>query len=81
MVCISSELLFIKLLTTSKMFLPWLNINLVLFKIGCNQTKYVGRGTCLEWLSPPEKSSASLGNNVGGWEVLGDQWYGMVSCK
>ena len=78
---VSSESLFIKLLTTSKMFLTWLNTNFKLLKIGCNQTKYVGRGTCLEWLPPPEKSSASLGNNKGGWEALGDQWHGMASCK
>ena len=45
------------------------------------QPKYVGRGTCLEWLPPPKKSSASLGNNKGGWVALGDQWHGMVSCK
>ena len=47
MIYISSESLFIKLLTTSKMFLAWLNINLGLLRIGCNQTKYVGRGKCL----------------------------------
>ena len=47
---VPSESLFIRLLTTSKMFLAWSNINLKLLKIGCNQTKYVGRGTCLEWL-------------------------------
>ena len=65
MIYISSEFLFIKLLTTSKIFLilAWLNINFKLLKIGCNQTKCVGRGTCLEWLPPPEKSSASLGDN------------------
>ena len=77
----SSESLFIKFLTTSKMFLTWLNINFELSKIGCNQTKYAGRGTCLEWLPPPEKSSGSLGNNKCGWEALGDQWHDMVSCK
>ena len=49
---ISSESLSIKLLITSKMFLTWLNINLELLKVGCSQTKYVGRGTCLEWLPP-----------------------------
>ena len=56
------ELLFINLLTTSKIFLilAWLNINFELLNIGCNQTRYVGRCTCLEWLPPPEKSSASL---------------------
>ena len=48
----SGESLFIKLLTTSKMILAWLNINLELLKIGCNQTKSVSRGTCLEWLPP-----------------------------
>ena len=65
MIYISSELLFIKLFTTSKIFsiLTWLNINLKILKIGCNQTRYVGRGTSLEWLPPPGKSSASLGNN------------------
>ena len=49
---ISSELLFIKLLTTSKIFLilTWLNINFELLKIGCNQTRYGSRG--LEWLPP-----------------------------
>ena len=62
MIYISSELLFIKLLTTSKivLILVWLNINSKLLKIGCNQARYVGRGTCLGWLPPPEKSSASL---------------------
>ena len=51
---ISSELFFIKLFTTSKIFLilTWLNINFELLKIGCNQTRYVSRGTCLEWLPP-----------------------------
>ena len=46
----SSELLFIKLFTTSKIFLilTWLNINLKLLRIGCNQASYVSRGTCLE---------------------------------
>ena len=73
MIYISSELLFTKLLTTSKMFLTWLNISLELLKIGCNQTKYVGRGTCPEWLPPPEKSSAC--------PALCDQWHGMVPCK
>ena len=65
MIYISSELLFIKLLTTSKIFLilAWLNINFELLKFGCNQARYVGRGTCLEWLPPPEKSSASLGDS------------------
>ena len=65
MIYISNELLLIKLFTTSKIFpiLTWLNINLKLLKIGCNQTRYVRRGTCLEWFLPPEKSSVSLGNN------------------
>ena len=65
MIYISSELLFIKLLTTSKIFLilAWLNIIFELLKIGCNQTRYVGRGICLGWLSPPQESSASLGDN------------------
>ena len=65
MIYISSELLFVKLLTTSKMFsiLSWLNINFELLKIGCSKARYVGRGTCLGWLPPPEKSSASLGDN------------------
>ena len=80
MICISSESLFIKLLTTRKMFLTWLNINLELLKNGCNQPRYVGRGTCLEWLLPLGNFSASLGNKVG-WEAHGDQWHGMVSCK
>ena len=52
MIYTSSESLFIKLLTTSKMFVTWLNTNLKLLKFGCNQTRYVGRGTCLEWLPP-----------------------------
>ena len=82
MICMSSELLFIKLLTTSKIFLilAWLNINFELWKIGCKQTRYVGRGTCLEWLLPPEKSSASLGDNKDK-KHLRDQWHGMASCK
>ena len=65
MIYISSELLFNKLLTTSKIFLilAWLNINFELLKIGCNQTRYMGRDTCLGWLPPPEKSSTSLGDN------------------
>ena len=65
MIYVSSELLFIKLLTTSKIFLilAWLNINFELLKIGCKQARYVGRGTCLGWLPPPEKFSASLGDN------------------
>ena len=81
MIYISSVSLFIKLLTTSRMFLAWLNINLEMLKIGCNQTEYAGRGTCPEWLPPPEKSSAPPGNNKGAWEALGDQWHGMVPCK
>ena len=54
MIYISSELLFIKLFTASKIFLilTSLIINFKLIKIGCNQTKYVGRGTWLEWLPP-----------------------------
>ena len=50
MIYISSESLFIKLLTISKIFLifVWLNINFELLKIGCNQARYVGTGTCLE---------------------------------
>ena len=45
MIYISSELLFIKLFTTSKIFLilTWLNIHLKLLKIGCNQTRYMSR--------------------------------------
>ena len=49
---VSGKSLFIKLLFTSKMFLAWLNINFELLKIGGNQTKFVGRDTCLEWLPP-----------------------------
>ena len=45
------------------LILAWLNINFELLKIGCNQTRYVDRGTSLEWLPPPEKSSASLVDN------------------
>ena len=75
MIYISSESLFIKLLTTSKIFLilAWLNVNFKLLKIGCNQTRYVHRGTCLEWLQAPEKSSASLGDNKDK-KHLCDQW-------
>ena len=82
MIYISSELLFIKLFTTSKMFLifTWLNINLKLSKIGCNQTMYVSSGKCLEILPPPEKWSASLGSNKDK-KHLCDQWHGMASCK
>ena len=52
MIYISSELLFVKLLTTSKIFLilTWLDINFELLKTGYNQTRHVGGGTCLEWL-------------------------------
>ena len=49
--------------------------NLELQLIGCNEAKYVGRGTCLEWLSPVGKSSASLGTSVS------DFWRGIASCK
>ena len=52
MISISSKLLFIKLFTTSKVFLILtnkLNINFELLRISCNQTRYVSRGTCLEW--------------------------------
>ena len=50
MIYISSELLFVKLFTTSKTFLilTWLNINLESLIIGCNQVRYVSTGTCLE---------------------------------
>ena len=79
---ISSKSLFIKLLTTSKIFLilVWLNISFELPKIGCSQARYVGRGTCLGWLPPPEKSSAFLGDNKDKKPVC-DQWHGMASCK
>ena len=82
MIHISSELFFIKLFTTSKIFLilTWLNINFELLKFGCNETRYVSRGTCLEWLPLPEKSSASLSNNKDK-NHLCDQWHGMASCK
>ena len=49
-------------------------------KIGCNQARYVSRGTCLEWLPPPDKSSASLGNNKDK-KHLCDQWHVMAYCK
>ena len=64
MIYVSSELVFIKVLTPSKIFLilPWLNINFEL-KVGCNQARYVGRGTCSGWLPPPQKFSAYLGDN------------------
>ena len=61
------------------MFLAWLNINLELLKIGCNQIKNVGTGTGLEKLPPPKKSSASLGNKDK--KHLCDQWHGMAPCK
>ena len=82
MIYISSESLFIKLFAITKIFLilTWLNINFELLKIGCNQTRYVSRGTCLEWLPPPEKSSAFLRDNKDK-KYLCDQWHGMVSCK
>ena len=82
MIYVSSELLFIKLFTTSKIFLIFirLNINLKLSKTGRIQTSYVSRSRCLECLPPLGKSSASLGNK-GGWEALGAQWHDMVSCK
>ena len=57
---------FIRLFNTSKTFLipTCLNINLELLTIGCNQARYVSRGTCLECLPPLGKSPASLGK---GW--------------
>ena len=50
MIDISSELHFIKLFTTSKIFLilTWLNINPESLIIGCIQARYVSIGTCLE---------------------------------
>ena len=50
MIYISSELLFIKVFATNKIFLilTCLNINLRLLKIGCNQARYVSRDTWLE---------------------------------
>ena len=50
MIYIYSELPFIKLFTISKIFLilTWLKINLKSLKIGCNQARYVSRGTGLE---------------------------------
>ena len=52
MIYISSELLFIKLFTASKasLVLTCLNINLELLIIGCNQARYMSRGSCLECL-------------------------------
>ena len=41
--------------------LAGINPNPKLYWIGCNQSKYVGWGVCLDWLSPLEKPSASLG--------------------
>ena len=49
--------------------------NLELQLIGCNQAKYMGRGTCLDWLPPPGKFSASLFMSVS------DFWHGTASCK
>ena len=68
---------FIKVFTTSKSFpvLTCIYTNLELLLIGCNQAKYVGRGTCLEWLSPLGKFSVSLGMSVS------DLWRGMASRK
>ena len=80
MTYISSELLYIKLSPQMFLILTWLNINLKLLKIGCNQTRYVSRGTCLERLPPPDKSSASLSNNKDK-KHLCDQWNGIASCK
>ena len=48
---------------------------LELWKLGFDQAKYEGRGTCLEWLKSLGKSSASLGMSVG------DPWQGMASPK
>ena len=79
MIYIYSESLFIKLFTTRKIFLilTWLNINFALLKIGFNQTRYVSRRTCLEWLPPPEKSFASLGDNKDK-KHLRNQWHGVL---
>ena len=80
MIYISSELLFIELFTTSKTFLifTWLNINLESLIIGCNQARYVSRGTCLECLPPLGKSSAPLGECWVGstWQPLA--WHGIL---
>ena len=58
-------LFFIKLFTTSILFLilTCLNINLKLLITGSNQSRYVSRGTCLECLLPLGKSSASWGKD------------------
>ena len=57
MIYISSELLFIKLFTTTKIFsiLTWLNINLKLSKIGCNQTRYVEQRHMLRMVATPRE--------------------------
>ena len=47
--------------------------HLELLEIGCSQASYVSGGICLEWLQPPEKSSASLGKSGS------DPWCGIVS--
>ena len=72
---------FIKVLTTSKSFpiLTCINANLKLWWVGCNQAMYVERSTCLEWLSPPGKSSASLGMSVS--VSVSNFWRGMASHK
>ena len=67
MIYVSSELLFIKLFTTSKasLVLTCLSINLELLMIDWNQARHVS----LECLPPLGKSSASLGE---GW--VGSTW-------
>ena len=82
MFSISSESIFIKLLTTSKMFLTWLNINLELLKIGCNQTTKLSRQRHMpRMVATSGKSSASL-NNKGGWADrwvwVGSTWWPMA---
>ena len=82
MIYISSELLFIKLLTTSKIFLilAWLSINFELLKTGCNQARYVGRDTCLRNL---EKSSASLDDKKDKKHLVtnGMTWRPVRTCE
>ena len=53
---------FINVFTTSKIFAVWtsINTNQEFQYIGCNQARYVGKGSCLEWLSPLGKFSVSL---------------------
>ena len=67
---------FIKVFTTSKTFLilTYLNSNLELLITGCNEARYLSRGTSLECFPPIGKSTASLGKASRHLVINGIAW-------